>query len=72
MDADGAMLDGHRLDGPPLAALWQLQHTAFTPEARSVDAEGLATELADAGFTDVTVDPMIPEMTMLAVAKRPA
>ena len=58
--------------GPALAALWQLQHTAFTPEARSVDAEGLATELADAGFTDVTVDPMIPEMTMLAMAKRPA
>ncbi|MBN9887288.1 methyltransferase [Salipiger abyssi] len=57
--------------GPALAALWQLQHTAFTPEARSVDAEGLASELTALGFTDVNVEPMIPEMTMLAVATRP-
>ncbi|WP_335949110.1 methyltransferase [Salipiger bermudensis] len=57
--------------GPPLAALWQLQHTAFTPEARSVDAEGLARDLRAAGFAEVTVSEMIPQMTMLAEARRP-
>ena len=29
--------------GPPMAALWQLQHMAFTPDARSV-TPGLAEE----------------------------
>jgi ubiquinone/menaquinone biosynthesis C-methylase UbiE len=58
--------------GPRLAALWQLQHTAFTPEARSLDAASLAAELEAAGFADVSVDEMIPRMTKLAVATRPA
>ncbi|SIS92440.1 Ubiquinone/menaquinone biosynthesis C-methylase UbiE [Roseivivax lentus] len=57
--------------GPRLAALWQLQHTAFTPEARSTDTAGLTRELEDAGFEDVEIAPMIPEMTMLAVARKP-
>ncbi|MEO9904392.1 methyltransferase [Nisaea sp.] len=57
--------------GPKLAALWQLQHTAFTPEARSLDDEWLAEQLTKTGFTDVKVGPMIPGMTMLAEAARP-
>ncbi|RAK10966.1 methyltransferase family protein [Salipiger aestuarii] len=57
--------------GPPLAALWQLQHTAFTPEARSLDTAGLSTALNGAGFVDVLIDEMIPQMTMLATAHRP-
>lgn len=57
--------------GPKLAALWQLQHTAFTPEARSLDDAWLAEQLAATGFTDVSVEPMIPGMTMLAEATRP-
>jgi len=57
--------------GPKLAALWQLQHTAFTPRARSLDETGLAQSLTGAGFTDVTVSEMIPEMTMLAEARKP-
>ncbi|MCM2562217.1 acetylserotonin O-methyltransferase [Lutimaribacter sp. EGI FJ00015] len=57
--------------GPVLAALWQLQHTAFTPKARSLDAEWLHGALARAGFDDVTVEPMIPEMTMLAQGVKP-
>ncbi len=52
--------------GPRNAALWQLQHTAFTPHARSLDDEWLATALEGAGFEDVSVAPMIPGMTMLA------
>ena len=57
--------------GPKLAALWQLQHTAFTPEARSLDDAWLADSLGEAGFEDVSVRPMIPGMTMLAMGRRP-
>ncbi|WP_420403837.1 methyltransferase [Nisaea sp.] len=57
--------------GPKLAALWQLQHTAFTPEARSLDDAWLQQELEATGFVDVTVAPMIPGMTMLAEAVKP-
>ncbi len=57
--------------GPHLTALWQLQHTAFTPQAASLDAEGLAAALEAAGFAEVGVRAMIPEMTMLAEARRP-
>ncbi|MDG4648895.1 methyltransferase [Roseibacterium sp. SDUM158017] len=58
--------------GPRLAALWQLQHTAFTPEARSLDAATLVDELRGAGFDEVGIDEMIPRMTKLAVARKPA
>ncbi|WP_172295018.1 methyltransferase [Pseudoruegeria sp. HB172150] len=58
--------------GPHLTALWQLQHTAFTPRAASLDAEGLADRLEKTGFTEVEVAPMIPEMTMLAEARKAA
>jgi len=57
--------------GPKLAALWQLQHTAFTPEARSLDAGTLAGLLEGAGFEAVEVAPLIPKMTMLATGRRP-
>jgi len=57
--------------GPKLAALWQLQHTAFTPEARSVDDAWLAETMEKYGFKDARVDTMIPEMTMLAQAVKP-
>jgi len=57
--------------GPKLAALWQLQHTAFTPEARSLDDEWLQAKLEETGFAGVTVAPMIPGMTMLAEAVKP-
>lgn len=52
--------------GPKLAALWQLQHTAFTPRARSLDDGWLDKQLGTAGFAEVSVRPMIPAMTMLA------
>ncbi len=57
--------------GPKLAALWQLQHTAFTPRARSLDEGWLCEALEKAGFDDVSVEVMIPEMTMLARAVKP-
>lgn len=56
--------------GPRNAALWQLQHTAFTPKARSLDDDWLVGALKAAGFTDVDVSPLIPGMTKLAVGRR--
>ncbi|SIO16472.1 Dimerisation domain-containing protein [Rhodovulum sp. ES.010] len=58
--------------GPKLAALWQLQHTAFTPKARSVDERWLGDALRGAGFDAIEITEMIPEMTMLARGMRPA
>ncbi|MBK1634572.1 methyltransferase [Rhodovulum adriaticum] len=57
--------------GPKLAALWQLQHTAFTPRARSLDEAWLRDALQDAGLESVEVTEMIPEMTMLATGRKP-
>jgi cyclopropane fatty-acyl-phospholipid synthase-like methyltransferase len=58
-------------DGPKLAALWQLQHTAFTPTARSLDDATLREDLTAAGFENVHVQPMIPGLTMLADGVKP-
>jgi len=57
--------------GPPMAALWQLQHMAFTPEARSVTPGWLRTRLQDAGFVDIQEDEMIPGLTRLIHARKP-
>lgn len=57
--------------GPKNAALWQLQHTAFTPHARSLDDAWIARALKAGGFVNVEVKPMIPGMTMLAKGQRP-
>lgn len=57
--------------GPPMAALWQLQHMAFTPEARSVTPGWLRTRLNDAGFVDIQEDEMIPGLTRLIHARKP-
>jgi len=57
--------------GPPMAALWQLQHMAFTPEARSVTPDWLRTRLQEAGFVDIQEDGMIPGLTRLIHARKP-
>ena len=56
------MVDPDR-NGPKLAALWQFQHTAFNPQARSVSTDWAADTLNDAGFLNTEVAPMIPGMT---------
>ena len=80
-DAEKALVPGGRIvihmvhedrSGPGLAALWQLQHTAFTPEARSVDTGTLTSELEAGGFGAVEVVEMIPRMTMLATGLKAA
>lgn len=58
--------------GPALAALWQLQHMAFTPDARSLSV-GWLTETGKAiGFTVDDVDNLIPAMTKLVVFVKPS
>lgn len=57
--------------GPPLAALWQLQHMAFTPDAHSVTSESIKKEMEAAGFVDVTVKETIPDLTQLVYARKP-
>ena len=52
-------------EGPKLAALWQFQHTAFNPHAKSVDTEWAEQQLAQAGFSEIECRPMIPGMTFL-------
>jgi len=65
------MVENNRL-GPPMAALWQLQHMAFTPEARSVTPGWLRNRLHEVGFVDIQEDEMIPGLTRLIHAKKPA
>lgn len=58
--------------GPPMAALWQLQHMAFTPEARSVTPGWLRDTMTDAGFTDIREHEMVPGLTRLIHARKAA
>jgi hypothetical protein len=58
--------------GPELAALWQLQHMAFTPDAQPVSAGWLRAQLTAVGFENIEVSEMIPGMTRLVQAKKPA
>jgi len=57
--------------GPELEALGQLQHMAFTPDARPVSAGWLRSQLTSVGFEDIEVSEMIPGMTRLVQAKKP-
>ncbi len=58
--------------GPKLAALWQFQHTAFNPHARSVPTDWAAETISEAGFDQTEVKPMIPGMTSVISAIRQA
>ena len=57
--------------GPPLTALWQLQHMTFTPDARSVTPGWLSGVLAECGFVDITTEDLIPGMTRVMIARKP-
>lgn len=57
--------------GPAMAALWQLQHMAFTPDAHSVTASWLKEEMARVGFVDIEDDQTIPDLTHLVHARKP-
>lgn len=58
--------------GPALAALWQLQHMAFTPDARSLSVGWLTEAGTKLGFEVELADNLIPAMTKLVVFSKPA
>lgn len=64
------MVDDDR-QGPRLAALWQLQHLAFTPEAISLTPGAVKGCLAAAGFVDLREDVLIPGMTRVVFGRTP-
>ena len=65
------MVDQNRR-GPTLAALWQLQHMAFTPDAQSISTAWLSERLKEKGFAIEFADDLIPGMTKLVVGRKPA
>ncbi len=56
--------------GPPMAALWQLQHMAFTPEARSVTPGWIEERMKAAGFVDIHEAELVPGMTRVIHARK--
>jgi len=54
-------------DGPPLAALWALQHMVFTPGAISLTPAAVTGFMQSAGFEDIEFFTMIPGMTQGAI-----
>jgi SAM-dependent methyltransferase len=58
------------LSGPHLAALWQLQHLAFTPAAKSITSSWVSSLLADAGFSEININELIPGMTKVVWGRK--
>lgn len=57
--------------GPTLAALWQLQHMAFTPAAKSITPLWVSGVMEGAGFGDIRVEELIPAMTKVVLSRKP-
>ena len=58
------MVDDDRR-GPPLAALWALQHAAFTPGGVALTPGFVTGLLEKNGFEAISCEPFIPGMTKL-------
>ena len=58
-------------NGPHLAALWQLQHLAFTPTAKSLTPNWVSHILKDVGFTNIINKVLIPGMTRVLWGTKP-
>lgn len=64
------MVDDDRA-GPPLAALWALQHLVFTPGAASLAPAMVKDLLSAQGFTEIEEQPLIPGMTRVVSGVKP-
>lgn len=64
------MVDDDRR-GPPLTALWALQHVTYTPDAVSLTPGFVTRRLQEIGFVDVAAHEFIPGMTRLVQARKP-
>ncbi len=56
---------------PQLAALWHMQHMAFTPEAASLTAARIIGAMDAAGFDTPVDGEVIPDMTRIVYARKP-
>jgi SAM-dependent methyltransferase len=65
------MVDDDR-SGPPLAALWQLQHMVYTPDGVGLTPSYVEQAFADAGFEIDNCRDLIPGMTQAMVARKPS
>jgi len=59
------------LSGPHLAALWQLQHLAFTPSAKSITPSFVNRVMKKVGFSEINENILIPGMTKVLWGKKP-
>ena len=57
--------------GPHLAALWQLQHLAFTPTAKSITPSWVSSIMEGAGFKEIKEEVLIPGMTKVLWGNKP-
>ncbi len=64
------MVEDDRM-GPELAALWQLQHLAFTPDAVSITPGWLQKNMVDCSFGSPQVETLIAGMTKIIWAEKP-
>ena len=58
--------------GPPLAALWQLQHMVYTPDGLGLTPYHVRTALETSGFEVEMADDLILGMTQVLVGRKPA
>jgi hypothetical protein len=65
------MLDANR-DGPREAALWFLIYLVQRTDSVSFSGRHLAGLLTQRGFVDVSSGELIPEITGLVLARKPA
>ncbi len=56
---------------PQLAALWHMQHMAFTPEAASLTPERIIAAMEAAGFETPAEAEVIADMTRIVHARKP-
>lgn len=59
------------LDGPPLAALWQLQHVTVNANELGLHPANVCEMMTNAGFRDIRTSEMIRGMTKLITGQRP-
>ena len=64
-------LDDDR-QGPRMTALWALQHVVFTPGARSMTETDVIGPLGQIGFTNIQTQALLPGLTRLIHARKPA
>jgi len=58
------------LQGPPLGALWALQHVAVNSEGVGLNPHEVSTRMTAAGFVDIEVQEMIKGLTKVIIAHK--